>query len=286
MIIKKVKDYMSAPIYVIERNEPIQRARNLMFKYGIGRLPVMEDGRLVGIVTKYDITNRLNQAAPEWRRRPIDKVPIQVVMTEKPITIFPDATMPQAAELLIENDISGLPVEREGQIAGMITSRDMMRYFSEQDIKATVGDLMTRNILGVHRHHTIGHVLEEMNVQGQSRALVYEDSNMPVGIVTRSGLTFSEIMGPKDEMETKNIKMTRKDSTAGRKQYRYVKEVPFVAEDIMTAPIFSIGVEEKAVAASRMLVDKNIIGMPVLDRDEVVGYFSADEIITEIGRWK
>ncbi len=32
MIIKKVKDYMSAPIYVIERNEPIQRARNLMFK--------------------------------------------------------------------------------------------------------------------------------------------------------------------------------------------------------------------------------------------------------------
>ncbi len=286
MIIKKVKDYMSAPIYVIERNEPIQRARNLMFKYGIGRLPVMEDGRLVGIVTKYDITNRLNQAAPEWRRRPIDKVPIQVVMTEKPITIFPDATMPQAAELLIENDISGLPVEREGQIAGMITSRDMMRYFSEQDIKATVGDLMTRNILGVHRHHTIGHVLEEMNVQGQSRALVYEDSNMPVGIVTRSGLTFSEIMGPKDEMETKNIKMTRKDSTAGRKQYRYVKEVPFVAEDIMTAPIFSIGVEEKAVAASRMLVDKSIIGMPVLDKDEVVGYFSADEIITEIGRWK
>ena len=286
MIIKKVKDYMNAPIYVIERNEPILRARNLMFKYGIGRLPVMDEGRLVGIVTKYDITNRLNQAAPEWRRRPIDKVPIQVVMTEKPITIFPDATMPQAAELLIENNISGLPVERDSQIAGMITSRDMMRYFSEQDIKATVGDLMTRNILGVHRHHTIGHVLEEMNVQGQSRALVYEDSNMPVGIVTRSGLTFSEIMGPKDEMETKNIKMTRKDSTAGRKQYRYVKQVPFVAEDIMTSPIFTIGAEEKAVAASRMLVDKSIIGMPVLDKDEVVGYFSADEIIAEIGRWK
>ena len=286
MIIKKVKDYMNAPIYVIERNEPIQRARNLMFKYGIGRLPVMDEGRLVGIVTKYDITNRLNQAAPEWRRRPIDKVPIQVVMTEKPITIFPDATMPQAAELLIENNISGLPVERDSQIAGMITSRDMMRYFSEQDIKATVGDLMTRNILGVHRHHTIGHVLEEMNVQGQSRALVYEDNNTPVGIVTRSGLTFSEIMGPKDEMETKNIKMTRKESTAGRKQYRYIKQMPFVAEDIMTAPIFTIGAEEKAVVASHMLVEKSIIGMPVVDKDEVVGYFSADEIIAEIGRWK
>lgn len=286
MIIKKVKDYMTAPIYVIERNEPIQRARNLMFKYGIGRLPVLDGGKLLGIVTKYDITNRLNQAAPEWRRRPIDKVPIQVVMTEKPITIFPDATMPQAAELMIENDISGLPVERDGELVGMITTRDMMKYFSEQDIKATVGDMMNKNVLKVHRHHTIGHVLEEMNVQGSSRALVYEDNNMPVGIVTRSGLTFSDIMGPKDEMETKNIKMTRKESTGGRKQYRYIRELPFVAEDIMTSPVITINPEIRAVDAAKTLVEKSIIGMPVMEKNDVVGYFSADDLVAEIGKWK
>ncbi|MDD1754154.1 MAG: CBS domain-containing protein [Methanothrix sp.] len=286
MIIKKVKDYMTAPIYVIERNEPIQRARNLMFKYGIGRLPVLDGGRLVGIVTKYDITNRLNQAAPEWRRRPIDKVPIQVVMTEKPITIFPDATMPQAAELMVENDISGLPVERDGELVGMVTTRDMMRYFSEQDIKATVGDMMNRNVLNVHRHHTIGHILEEMNVQGTSRALVYEDNNTPVGIVTRSGLTFSDIMGPKDEMETKNIKMTRKESPGGRKQYRYIRELPFVAEDIMTSPVITINPETLAVEAAKTLVEKSIIGMPVMEKNDVIGYFSADELVAEIGKWK
>jgi len=286
MIIKKVKDYMSAPIYVVERNEPIQRARNLMFKYSIGRLPVLDNGKLVGIVTKYDITNRLYQAAPEWRRRPIDKVPIQVVMTEKPITIFPDATMPQAAVLMIENDISGLPVEREGEIVGMITSRDMVKYFAEQDIKATVGDMMSKNLLNVHRHHTIGHVLEEMNVQGVSRALVYEDNTTPVGIVTRSGLTFSDIMGPKDEMETKNIKMTRKESTAGRKQYRYVKQMPFVAEDVMASPLLTTSPNKKAAEAAQTLDEKQIIGMPVMENSDVVGYFSADEIIAEIGRWK
>jgi CBS domain-containing protein len=286
MIIKKVKDYMTSPIYVIERNEPIQRARNLMFKYGIGRLPVLDEGRLIGIVTKYDITNRLNQTTAEWRRRPIDKVPIQMVMTEKPITIFPDATMPQAAELMVENDISGLPVERDGELVGMITTRDMVKYFSEQDIKATVGDMMNKNVLNVHRHHTIGHVLEEMNVQGTSRALVYEDNNMPVGIVTRSGLTFSDIMGPKDEMETKNIKMTRKESPGGRKQYRYIRELPFVAEDIMTSPVITISPEIHAVEAAKMLVEKSIIGMPVMEKNEVVGYFSADELVTEIGKWK
>ena len=207
-------------------------------------------------------------------------------MTEKPITIFPDATMPQAAELMIENDISGLPVEKDGEIVGMITSRDMVRYFSDQDMSSTVEELMSKNILTVHRHHTIGHVLEEMNVQGISRALVYEDSKAPVGIVTRSSLTFSQIMGPKDDMETKNIKMTRKESTAGRKQNRYVKQMPFVAEDVMTSPVFALTPEINAVQASKTLAEKSIIGMPVIKDSEVVGYFSADEIIAEVGRWK
>lgn len=283
-MIKKVKDYMKSPVYVIERNEPIQRARNLMFKYDVGRLPVMDGGKLVGIVTKYDITNRLCQAAPEWRRRPIDMVPIHLVMTENPVTIYPDATMPQAAVLMLDNEVSGLPVEKDETIVGMITSRDIQRYFSEQDIKARVGDLMTTDLVNVHRHHTIAHVLEQMNTQGVGRVLVYEDNKTPVGIITRSALTFSNMMGPKDEMETKDIKMTRKDSTAGRKQYRYIKEMPLVAEDIMNSPIITISAETKAVDAAKTMVEKHVCGMPVLENGEIVGFFSTDEIVAEIGR--
>lgn len=283
---KKVKDFMSSPVYVIERNEPIQRARNLMFKYGIGRLPVMDGGNLIGIVTKYDITNRLIQAAPEWRRRPIDRIPINVVMTENPITIFQDATMPQAAQLMVENGISGLPVEREREIIGIITSRDFIKFFSEQlDVKASVGDLMSKDIITVHRHHTISHILDEMNLQAVGRALVYEDNNTPVGIITRSGLTFSEMMGPKDEMELKMIKMTRKESTAGRKQYRYIRQLPLVAEDIMTSPIRTMNSEMKAVEVSKILAENQIMGMPVLENGELVGYFSANEIVEEVSRW-
>ncbi|MGA9097992.1 MAG: CBS domain-containing protein [Methanotrichaceae archaeon] len=282
----KVKDYMSTPVYIIEKNEPVQRARNLMFKYGIGRLPVMDNGNLVGIVTKYDITNRLAQAAPEWRRRPIDKIPIQVVMTENPVTIYQDATMSQAAEIMMENGVSGLPVEKDGGIIGVITSRDMIRYFAAQDIKARVGDLMCKDLLTVHRHHTITHVLDQMNVQGINRALVYEDNMTPVGIITRSGLTFSEMMGPKDDLELKTIKMTRKDSAAGRKQYRYIRQVPLVAEDIMTSPIITVSPDMKAADAARMLDEKHVIGVPVLEGTDIAGYFSADEIVAEVARWK
>jgi len=86
-------------------------------------------------------------------------------------------------------------------------------------------------------------------------------------------------------METKDIKMTRKDSAAGRKQYRYIKEMPLVAEDIMNSPIITIGAETKAVDAAKIMVEKHVCGMPVLENGEIVGFFSTDEIVAEIGRW-
>ncbi len=284
---KQVRDYMTSPVYVMERIEPIQRARNLMFKYDLGRIPVMDKGKLVGIVSKYDISNRLAQAAPEWRRRPIDLIPIHLVMTENPVTIYPEATLAQAAELMDENEVSGIPVEKDGGLVGMISSRDLLRYFSEQgDFKARVGDLMSEGIISVHRHNTVTHVIDEMNLQGVGRAVVYEDNMTPVGIITRSGLTFSKMMGPSDEMESKEIKMTRKESTAGKKQYRYIKMVPLVAEDIMTSPIATIGIDTRAVEAARTMVDRHIAGMPVTRDGDLVGYFSTSEVVKEIARWR
>jgi CBS domain-containing protein len=285
--VKQVKDYMASPVYVMERIEPIQRARNLMFKYDLGRIPVMDKGKLVGIVTKYDISNRLAQAAPEWRRRPIDLIPIHLVMTENPVTIYPEATLAQAAELMDENEVSGIPVEKDGQMVGMISSRDLLGFFSEQqDFKARVGDLMSEGILSVHRHNTVTHVIDEMNLQGVSRAVVYEDNRTPVGIITRSGLTFSKMMGPSDELEAKEIKMTRKESTAGRKQYRYIKMVPLVAEDIMTSPISTVGIETRAVEAAKGMVERHIAGMPVTRDGDLVGYFSTSEVAKEIAKWR
>jgi len=280
----KVKDYMTAPVYVIEKNEPIQRARNLMLKHDISRLPVMVDGKLAGIVTKYDISNRLDQAAPEWRRRPIDMIPIHLVMTENPITIYPDATIDQAAELLVENEFDGLPVERNGSVIGIITARDIVRYFSKLDLDLQVKDLMAEGLVTVHRHHTISHVIEQMNIHGVSRVLVYEDNQSPVGLITQSNLVFAGTENKMDQARMKSIKMTRKDSPAGRKQYRYIKEVPLVAEDIMSYPIIATRSDARAVDEAKVLVEKSICGLPVIEEGKMVGFFSNREIIAEMAR--
>lgn len=282
----KVKDYMQSPVYVIEKEEPVQRARNLMLKHYISRLLVMDGDKLAGIVTKHDISHRLSQAAPEWRRRPISKVPIRLVMTDRPITIYPGATVEQAAEIMAENGIDGLPVERdEGEIVGIITSRDLLSYFVKKMPDSKVGDLMAQGVVTVHRHHTIDHILDEMVENGVDRVVVCEDNATPVGVITHTNLAISGLSDAKDELKSKNIKMTRKESTAGRKEYRYVKEVPLVAEDVMSYPIIFTSPEVKARDAAKILLDKEICGLPVVDDGKVVGFFSTRDITTEVARW-
>lgn len=278
----KIKDIMSAPVYVVSPDENVARARNLMLRHKIGRLVIVENNKPIGIVTKKDITRRLNQAEPQWRRRPIDDIPVRKVMTESMITIFPDATPRQLAEIMSENNIGGLPVvNNKEDVIGIVTKWDLIRYFSELELDLKVKDLNIDPALTVHRHHTISHIIHELQSNSIDRAIVLEDNDMPVGIITNSNLTFTEMRDKTGGLPQKVIKMTRKESAAGRKQNRYVDEVPLVAEDIMSSPIISVNGEDLATYAAGLMVKERINGMSVIGNG-VMGILTGENIIKTI----
>lgn len=278
----KIKDIMSAPVYVVSPDETVARARNLMLRHKIGRLVIIEDNKPIGMVTKKDIVKRLNQAEPQWRRRPIDDIPVRKVMTESLITIFPDATPRQLAELMTENNIGGLPVvNNKDEVIGIATKWDLIRYFSELDLDMKVKDLKIDPALTVHRHHTISHIIHELQANSIDRAIVLEDNDKPVGIITNSNLTFTEMKDKTGGLPQKVIKMTRKESSAGRKQNRYVDEVPLVAEDIMSSPIVNVNNEDLATVAAGMMVKERINGLSVMGNG-VMGILTGENIIKTI----
>lgn len=278
----KIKDIMSAPVYVVSPDETVARARNLMLRHKIGRLVIIENNKPIGVVTKKDISRRLNQAEPQWRRRPIDDIPVRKVMTESLITIFPDATPKQLAELMSENNIGGLPVvNSKNEVIGIITKWDLIRYFSELDIDLKVNDLKIEPALTVHRHHTISHILHELDANLSDRVVVFEDNDMPVGIITSSNLAFTEMKNKIGGLPQKEIKMTRKDSAAGRKQYRYIDEVPLVAEDIMTSPIITVKRDDMATYAAGIMVKERINGLPVIGNG-IMGILTGENIVKSI----
>lgn len=278
----KIKDIMSAPVYVVSPDETVARARNLMLRHKIGRLVIINNNKPVGMVTKKDIVRRLNQAEPQWRRRPIDDIPVSKVMTESLITIFPDATPRQLAELMTENNIGGLPVvNKNDEVIGIVTKWDLIKYFSGLELDLKVKDMKIEPAITVHRHHTISHIIHELQENSVDRAIVFEDNDKPVGIITNSNLTFTEMKDKTGGLPHKVIKMTRKDSPAGRKENRYINEVPLVAEDIMSCPIVEVNNEDLAIYAAGLMVKERINGVAVTGNG-VMGILTGENIIKTI----
>jgi CBS domain-containing protein len=278
-----VADIMSSPVYVINADEPVSYARKLMLRYKISTLLVLNEGKMVGIVTKSDITNRLAQAEPLWRRRPIDQVPIKLLMTESVITIYPEASIFQAAALMLENKVHNIPVVKN-EIVGIVTRTDLVRYVAEhsEEIKTKISKIMTEDIVSVHRHHTINHVIDEMNRNEIERVIVKDDAGKPVGIISSISLALNLLTDFQGELSTKNIKMARKSAPGGQKIYRYVKEVPLTAEDIMISPIVSIDVNENVSTAAKKMIEEGVTALPVSDGEDIVGILSRTDIMKAI----
>jgi CBS domain-containing protein len=127
----RVADWMSTPPITVAPNTSLTAARRLMERYQVRRLPVVEDGRLIGIVTWGDLRAAQPSAAAilsvyEWHAL-LDKATIAECMTRHPLTVSPDASLREAAEIMLTHKIGGLPVVEAGRVVGIITESDLMR---------------------------------------------------------------------------------------------------------------------------------------------------------------
>jgi len=129
-----VKDWMSKDPITINDDTSMMKAIHLMKQNRFRRLPVLQEGRLVGIVSDRD----LKEASPS-KATTLDvhelyyllsELQVKDIMTRDPITVAPDDTVEHAAQLMLENTISGLPVtDEKGAVVGILTQSDVFRAF-------------------------------------------------------------------------------------------------------------------------------------------------------------
>ena len=132
-----VRDRMSSPAVTITPNTTLQDALNLMHEHRFRRLPVVDEkGRLVGIVSERDLLYASPPPATLLNglelNHVLSKLQIEEVMTQDVITTTPDAFIEDAARLMVENKIGGLPiVDEDNYVVGVITETDVFRAFIE-----------------------------------------------------------------------------------------------------------------------------------------------------------
>lgn len=127
-----VADIMTPnPVTVTPRNA-IRTAVNLMREGGFRRLPVVDRGRLVGIITDRDLRRAANSpfvVREQWYDNFIlDHIEVGSCMTPNPITIEPGKSIVEAAQVMRNHKIGGLPVVADGQLVGIVTDTDLLDF--------------------------------------------------------------------------------------------------------------------------------------------------------------
>jgi acetoin utilization protein AcuB len=127
-----VKDLMTTRVVTIGPDDSIKDAMEKILSGRFRRIPVVEKGRVVGIITDRDIRQTLNSPVLVHERSYDDYVLHEVrvagSMTHDPLTIRSDATIIEAAETMESRKIGGLPVVDDGRLVGIITESDLMHH--------------------------------------------------------------------------------------------------------------------------------------------------------------
>ncbi len=128
-----VRDWMTTDPVIVSPCTPIREAYWSMIDHKVHRLPVMDKGHLVGIITLED----LRRAEPPTGigldlvriTEMLSKMTIKQVMTRNPKTIAPDMPLIEAAQMMLENEINALPVMEGPRLIGIITVNDILRAY-------------------------------------------------------------------------------------------------------------------------------------------------------------
>jgi CBS domain-containing protein len=172
----KVKDVMTRDVIFVEVPGSRDTVLKIMKDKGITSLPVVKNHKLVGIVTRGDI----------FRNPEEDQ--IALLMTRQPVFVSPNATINDAARILVENIFRRMPVVDDSELVGFITVTDIVSAIADMDIGTPVDDYIIREIVAVWEMTPVNVVGEIMKLANADASPVLDSADRVVGIVTESAL--------------------------------------------------------------------------------------------------
>ncbi len=260
----RADEIMTPSPITIDKDLPLTDAIDLMQRHEISRLVVLDAGKLVGIVTERDIARKLSSTSSY--RLPPGRMRVSSVMTTNPITIAPDVPAKQAAELMLNRNISGLPVVRDDKLVGIVTKMDFAKVcvnFAE----IFAGQIMRPNPVAVSPGNRVIHARKLLLNEGLIGLPVIEGDET-VGIVTVHDLA----------MRMAAFQKVVPDRHKGAR-IRYL-----LIGDIMSQPPTCTRTDAKLPEVARIMLDNRFSSLPVLDlEDRLVGMITKTEL-TEVAR--
>ncbi|HKZ84189.1 MAG TPA: CBS domain-containing protein [Anaerolineae bacterium] len=135
MNLPRLSDIMTRDPVSVSPSDTLRVVLERMRQRNCRRLPVVEGGKLVGIVSDRDVRLALNSPFILRERREdetlLERVVVAECMTPDPVTLPPDASVLDAARLIHERKFGGIPIVDAGKLVGIVTETDLLACFTE-----------------------------------------------------------------------------------------------------------------------------------------------------------
>jgi acetoin utilization protein AcuB len=129
----KVSEVMTRTVVTLTPEQTLRDAVELLRSKHIRHLPVVEDSRLIGILTDRDVKRAtpslLSGVDRDEYDRVLDETKIGQIMTREPMTVTPETGLKAAVKIFIDHKVGALPVVSDGLLVGIITEIDLLRVF-------------------------------------------------------------------------------------------------------------------------------------------------------------
>lgn len=171
-----VADYMTTEVVRVEIPGNRDDVLKILKRTGISGVPVLKEGKLVGIITRKDLL------------RKSDETQLGLLMARDPITVSPDASIQEAARLLIDHNVRRLPVVEESTLVGLISVADLIHALAQMRIKEEIKDQYISQTYALWEETPLPLVARIMEISGFEAIPILDAESKLQGIISERDL--------------------------------------------------------------------------------------------------
>lgn len=274
---KHAKDYLNNP-RTIKLESTLADVLKKIIDEKKSRLLVTENDKITGLVTEKDLGLFLLTDNTE---RKLEEIPLSEIVV-KIISVDENAGLDQCATIMLKNGIGSLVVTSHGNISGILTKTDLVRYFTKSHPnEKIVGEYMSPYYAWMYSDTPLYKVVLKMIEQKISRVILRNHNEIPVGIVTfRDLFKLALDLGRHEDV----LDNTDPAISVIFPRKGFISESGFGGstkiEEIMSKDIVSVDYDDDLAKAGKILLDKNINGAGVLSGNgNIIGIISKTDIV-------
>jgi CBS domain-containing protein len=256
----KVKEIMTTKIFVVDKDDSLNHVLDLMKKYDITKIPVLEEKKFFGLVTDNVIAYKLGSI----RKRSVtaSRLHASSVTEKKTQVISPEEEVKNILKTVGEPGPTMLPVIEKNKLVGVITKADLLPLVKSKNQLSTI---MQRKIYTVSPDDRVIHARRIMITQNIARLPVLQDKQL-VGIISdiEIALAFASL----------------KKSYSLGKQKHHLDEL--LVGDAMRSPVVWSSPSLHIYDAAQLMLSKNIGALPLLENDKLVGMVTRTDLLRTI----